>query len=150
MNELVQYEEMCLVLDPNVTFEDAGKCASVLTRMHRANSWWLGDFVNITSQLFGERSSQLLPDDIPVETLRNYAWVSSRFPPSVRRLRVSWSHYQAIASLPELEDRTTALDMAEAEKLTVAQLKARIKPEANKKDKPRLTCPSCGYSWDKD
>jgi len=61
-------------------------------------------------------------------TLRNYAWVSRRLAHATRVASLSWTHHRAVASLPLREQRKW-LTIAQAQTLSVADLRARIRAD---------------------
>jgi hypothetical protein len=62
----------------------------------------LGDWVRYGERTYGRRYKTALETTcFDYQTLRNYAWVAGRFPPSRRLAGVSFQHHAEVASLPE-------------------------------------------------
>jgi hypothetical protein len=75
-----------------------------LLTVANSSAWWIGDWL-----LFGQRT---YPDRYAIavertgfdyQTLRNYAWVASRFDPARRHETLSFSHHAEVAALAEEE-----------------------------------------------
>ena len=103
--------------------------------------WVVGDWVVAGEDSFGERASQHFQDlAMAPERMSNYAWVARVFPPSSRVEGLRWSHFRAVAALPEPE-RATWLEKAKVEGMTVRALTALV---AEKEPKETHQCPDCG------
>jgi len=140
---------MQLRFDAPISYEDAELIAHNLYRFAKATAWWFGDFLIYVEKAFPETWSQLIPDDINKESLRNYKWVAERFPPGARNLDLPWSHYQICAGIEDAGARMQMLQDAASERLNCYQLRKRVRvskgiPKANV-----IVCPKCGWAWDK-
>lgn len=132
-----------------------------LGAMGRCGQWGLGDWIRYGNAKFGERyatASRITGYD--AQTLMNMVYVASRYEISRRRESLSWSHHEAAAALdPKEQDRW--LDLAEAQKISVSDLRAELrsarraaeKAAGNTSQTETLTesphidvCPTCGQT----
>lgn len=93
----------------------------------RGSQWWIGDWLQFGTSEFGERyveASRVTGYD--PKSLRNMRYVASRFPPSLRRDNLQWSHHALLAAL-EPEERANWLDRATADRLSVADLRGELR-----------------------
>jgi hypothetical protein len=67
-------------------------------------AWALGDWLVFGRQHYPSRYRDALDaTQLDYQTLRNYAWVAGRIPPSRRRDTLSFQHHATVASLSEVE-----------------------------------------------
>jgi hypothetical protein len=67
-----------------------------------ASGWWIGDWLVYGQDTYGEGYRRALEATrLDYQTLRNYAWIARRFPPSRRRVGLSLQHHAEVAALPE-------------------------------------------------
>jgi len=123
--------------------------------MGRSAGWWIGDWLAYGNHAFGERyarASRITGYD--AQTLMNMAYVASRFHPSRRRGKLSWSHHAEIAAMqPDEQDHW--LERAETDRLSVRCLRESIRRERNRRKDPEpaptgahhpdVKCPECGF-----
>jgi hypothetical protein len=124
----------------------------------RSNQWWLGDWLRYGNAKWGEKyaeASRITGYD--VRSLTNMASLAACFEISRRRDNLSWSHHAVVAALdPDEQDRW--LDMAAAERLSVADLRTELRAverrrgaqeranaEPAKENVSDFICPRCGY-----
>jgi len=124
----------------------------------RSNQWWLGDWLRYGTAKWGEKyveASRITGYD--VRSLTNMASLSACFEISRRRDNLSWSHHAVVAALdPDEQDRW--LDMATAERLSVADLRIELRGVERRRgaqerayaqlpdeDVSGFICPQCGY-----
>jgi hypothetical protein len=125
----------------------------------RCSQWWIGDWVRYGTGRWGEKYAEAARvTGYDPASLRNMAWVASRFDTSLRNDKLSWSHHALLAPLgPEAQREW--LQRASEERLSVADLRTELR--AARKDggkKPRTpgaaakggaglqVCPRCGHS----
>jgi len=92
----------------------------------RGVAWWLGDWLRFGNAEFGERyvrASRITGYE--VQTLMNIVYVASRFEPSRRRERLSWSHHAELAAL-DVDDQERWLARAETQRLSVRDMRAEL------------------------
>jgi hypothetical protein len=124
----------------------------------RSNQWWLGDWLRYGTAKWGEKyveASRITGYD--VRSLANMASLAACFEMSRRRDNLTWSHHAVVAALdPDEQDRW--LDMAAAERLSVADLRIELRSverqrgtqeracaEPPEPDVSGFICPRCGY-----
>jgi len=139
----IKLEPTSLTITRRLNMEEGGQIADQMAAMESGIQWWVGDLLNAMESLHGEVYAQVVPDG-KADTWRNYKWVSDRVKMNTRRGSLSWSHHQAVASLLS-ERQAIYLDRAEAEHLSVSDLKKLIAEEKGKPEKaPRMIeCPEC-------
>jgi hypothetical protein len=129
--------------------------------MGRASNWWIGDWIRYGTERWGEKyvdAARLTGYDI--HSLRNMAYIASRFQSSLRRDDLTWSHHALLAALDQSEQRGW-LDRASAERLSVADLRTELRsaqraqrqsPDSRSQTRDgtpadeQSVCPTCGHS----
>jgi hypothetical protein len=128
----------------------------------RCSQWWIGDWVRYGAARWGERyveASRITGYD--VSSLRNMAWVASRFDDlSLRSDKLTWSHHVLLAPL-DPEEAQGWIERAASERWSVADL--RIELRAAQRERGELpaapavevtadggelvgmVCPQCGH-----
>lgn len=129
-----------------------------LGRISRSNQWWLGDWLLYGTAKWGEKYVEAAKiTGYDVRSLANMASLAGCFEMSRRRDDLSWSHHAVVAALdPGEQDRW--LDMASAERLSVADLRIELRSverrrgtqgrtyaQPAEKDVSGFVCPRCGY-----
>ncbi|MFI5998250.1 LmbU family transcriptional regulator [Streptomyces sp. NPDC051362] len=114
MPELMAYDE----------WERAGRqLADVLD----SSSWWLGDWLVYGKDHYTDRYQRgIRAVGLSYQTLRNYAWVSRRFPLARRRAGLSFQHHAELASMPA-EEQDRWLERAERQRWTTKQLRSALR-----------------------
>jgi hypothetical protein len=130
-----------------------------LGTMTRCGQWWIGDWVRYGNGRWGEKykeASRITAYD--VQSLRNMAYVAGRFEVSRRRYKLTWSHHAEVSSL-DREDQDRWLELAEAERMTVADLRIELRavrraesnePAPRSRDAvsaQNVTCPHCSHEF---
>jgi len=111
----------------------------------RCSQWWLGDWIRYGTKRWGEKYkkvSQITGYDI--QSLRNFAYVAGRVEASRRRDSLTWSHHAEVSSL-QPADQERWLDLAEAEKMSVYDLRTELRAARRgdgKGDSDELPVPS--------
>lgn len=127
----------------------------------RCSQWWIGDWVRYGTARWGEKYAEAARvTGYDVASLRNMAWVASRFDLSLRNDKLSWSHHVLLAPLEPEEQRKWLLRASE-ERLSVADLRLELRAvrqsesEAPSQAAPAVggesgdevaVCPHCGHS----
>jgi hypothetical protein len=121
-----------------------------LGEITRCNQWWVGDWLCYGSKRWGEKyvdASRITGYD--VSSLRNMAWIASRFVPSRRRETLSWSHHVVVAPLePQFQDEW--LEVCISRRLSVADLRVELRRLRSRESSFRgrkmstSVCDSCG------
>lgn len=123
----VQYNETGLTLDPGMEIERWMEIGNFLGSIHRASSWFLGDWILFGEAAYGEMYSQAV-DDLGLEykTCANTVYVCRAVSPAVRRSDLSFSHHAEIAKLKPTNQRRY-LALAKKNGWTKVQLREAIK-----------------------
>jgi len=88
------------------TYAEYEALGAWLSVAEAALPWWLGAWVNLGEELFGERAAQAAQfADVQVDTVKQYAWVERRVPEAIRDPELSFSHHREVADLPPVEQR---------------------------------------------
>ena len=118
----------------------------------RCSQWWIGDWIRYGTAKWGERYAEAARiTGYDAASLRNIAWVASRFELSLRSDKLTWSHHVLLAALPK-DDQQRWLERAAAERLSVSDLRMELRTEERAQDEllPKqvaatpLVCPRCG------
>ena len=133
--------------------------------MTRVSNWWVGDWLRYGSARWGEKYGEAARiTGLDAKTLRNLAYVASKFDLSRRRDTLTWSHHAELAALAPLEqDRW--LDRSIEDRLSVADLRIELRNAlrdtaatrtsldnstqlGGESRSPKLTilCPACGQA----
>lgn len=85
-----------------MSFDDWATIGWRLARLSTACAWSLGDWLVFGAEAYGDRYKEAVTTTrLEYQTLRNYAWVASRFAAHRRRDGLSFQHHAEVASLPE-------------------------------------------------
>jgi hypothetical protein len=129
----------------------------------RGSQWWVGDWIRYGTARWGERYVEAARiTNYDVHTLRNMAYVASRFKLSLRRDNLTWSHHALLAALTTDEQKRW-LDRASKERLSVADLRMELRSMQRGAQESRsdddnsaggetsqetISCPKCGHEID--
>lgn len=126
----------------------------------RCSQWWIGDWIRYGNSKWGEKyveAARVTGYDIA--SLRNMAWVASRFDLSLRSDKLTWSHHVLLAPL-EPGEQQRWLERASKERLSVADLRIELRAQRAAGDSPASSgraaadqrgasdlflCPHCGH-----
>lgn len=124
----------------------------------RSNQWWLGDWLRYGTAKWGEKyveAAKITGYDL--RSLANMASLAGCFEMSRRRDNLTWSHHAAVAAL-DADQQDRWLDMAAAERMSVADLRIELHSVERQRETreracadqgedevPDFICPQCGY-----
>jgi hypothetical protein len=125
----------------------------------RCSQWWIGDWVRYGTSRWGEKYAEAARvTGYDVASLRNMAWVASRFDLSLRNDKLTWSHHVLLAPL-EPDGQREWLRRASEERLSVADLRLELRAlrDGGRKSSEDAVatvrgrgdaevCPHCGHS----
>ncbi len=125
----------------------------------RCSQWWIGDWVRYGTARWGEKYAEAARvTGYDIASLRNMAWVASRFDLSLRNDKLTWSHHVLLAPLA-VEEQRRWLQRASEERLSVADLRLELRASRDDDKSSRSTgvkggdgggelevCPHCGHS----
>jgi hypothetical protein len=117
-----------------------------LGTMGRCSQWWVGDWVRYGVSKWGEKykaAARITGYD--GHSLRNMAYVASRFDLSRRRDNLSFSHHAEVSALqPEEQDHW--LELAGNQRLSVGDLRIELRA-ANRRGQSLVASPDIGPQW---
>ncbi len=127
----------------------------------RCSQWWIGDWIRYGTSRWGAKYTDAARvTGYDVASLRNMAWVASRFDLSLRDETLSWSHHVLLAPL-EPEEQRIWLRRASEERLSVADLRTELRGARSREGgdsrgageaegglDERAVCPHCGHALD--
>ncbi len=91
-----------LHLDPTLAYDEWAGLGRRVAIVADSSTWWIGDWLVFGQHTYGNRYRKAAAETgLDYQTLRNYAWVASSFPPSRRRDSLSFGHHAEVASLDE-------------------------------------------------
>lgn len=125
----------------------------------RCSQWWIGDWVRYGTARWGEKYAEAARvTGYDVASLRNMAWVASRFDLSLRNDKLTWSHHVLVAPL-EPDEQRQWLRRASEERLSVADLRLELRalragdgkvpgdsPLVGEGRGEAAVCPHCGHT----
>jgi hypothetical protein len=125
-----------------------------LGSISRCSQWWVGDWLRYGTTRWGEKYVEAAKiTGYDPKSLRNIAYVASRFDLSRRRDNLSWSHHAELAML-EPAQQSEWLDRASRDRLSVSDLRTELrardrgsKPGDNNsapQSSNSVICPNCG------
>ncbi|MGW6012966.1 LmbU family transcriptional regulator [Streptomyces sp. NPDC055210] len=116
-----------LELPAGLTFENWELAGRQLSGIVNSTSWWLGDWLVYGKDHYSDRYERgVRAAGLQYQTLRNYAWVSRRFPLERRRAALSFQHHAELASRP-VEEQERWLDQAEQQGWSTKQLRRAMR-----------------------
>lgn len=124
----------------------------------RCSQWWIGDWIRYGTSRWGEKYAEAARvTGYDVASLRNMAWVASRFNLSLRSDKLTWSHHVLLAPLGG-DDQRHWLERAVEERLSVADLRLELRARrevgggpsaqgtpASAAQPAAVICPHCGH-----
>jgi hypothetical protein len=125
-----------------------------LGALGRVSNWLIGDWVREGVTRWGERYAEASKiTGFDPHSLRNMAYVASRFDLSLRRDNLTWSHHALIAALARDEqiywlDRASELRWSVSDLRTMMRVHARRQTRASKTASAPsqvVNCPRCGH-----
>lgn len=124
----------------------------------RCSQWWIGDWIRYGTAKWGEKYAEAARvTGYDVASLRNMAWVASRFDVSLRSDKLAWSHHVLLAPL-EPDEQRYWLARASDERFSVTDLRQALRGlreagaepgQAGAESEQALVCPQCGHKLDR-
>lgn len=133
-----------------------------LGALGRGSQWWIGDWIRYGAAKWGQKYTQAARiTGYDIQSLRNMAYVASRFDLSRRRDKLTWSHHAELAAL-DLKEQDEWLDRAAKLKLSAGDLRVELRDSrrqvVSKRDEAEdeaspaagdtdtgFICPNCGF-----
>ena len=110
-----------------LTYDQWEQVGHSVQRVNESSAWWVGDWLVYGKDAFGDRYRRAVDaTGYDYQTLRNYAWVATRFPMSRRRDSLSFGHHAEVAAL-ENDAQDDWLHRAAVHDWSRNELRRRIK-----------------------
>jgi len=126
LNRYYQMSPTGINIAPDITFEAYEQIGDYLHATMDACQFALGDWAARGETLFGDDWTRAVHPDRS-RRVEQAAWVARKVPAEIRRESLTHSHHRAIAGLDDVNLMVRLLDMAEANRWTVATLAAAAK-----------------------
>ena len=82
------------------TFTNWQECGVFIQEAEKSVQFWIGDWLNYGERAWGKKYTEALEQTgLDYQTLRDYKWVASNVPLSVRKDTLSFHHHKQVASL---------------------------------------------------
>ena len=105
------------------TFPDWQHCGLFIQEAEQSVQFWIGDWLNYGEKTWGKRYAEAIQKTgLEYQTLRDYKWIASKIPLSLRNDKLSYHHHRQVANLP-LEQQAYFLNKAVAEGWPLLKLK---------------------------
>src|SRR5216684_3749235 len=99
----------------NPTFDEWQTCGAFLQEAEQSVQFWIGDWLNYGQKTWGTKYVEAIQKTgLDYQTLRDYKWVASHMPLSLRNDKLSFHHHRELASL-EPEQQAYLLNKAVSE-----------------------------------
>ena len=129
---------------PDLDLDKLTALATFFGQMNSSSRWWIADLLHHVEMRHGEYVAHVADaTKLAPQTIENIMSVGKRVPPSRRREGVSFSLHAEVAALLPNEQRHW-LKVADTERLTKSELRARIHPKELPPAVKTMTCPHCG------
>ena len=115
-----------LKLSEQTTIEQWAETGNMLYQAGQKMSWWLADWAAFGERKYGQLKEFCELNGINYSTISNAATAAKSVESSRRRELLSFSHHVEVSALKP-KDQSRFLKMAEAEKLSVSELRKRIR-----------------------
>ena len=95
-----------LFFRPELSYDEWQQLGDHLLTVANSSAWWVGDWLLFGQRVYADRYERAIKrTGFDYQTLRNYAWVASRFDAPRRQEGLSFSHHAEVAALePEDQD----------------------------------------------
>ncbi|MFG2312755.1 LmbU family transcriptional regulator [Streptomyces sp. NPDC048566] len=147
---------MGLQMPALMAYDEWERAGRQLADVLDSSSWWLGDWLVYGKDHYTDRYQRgIRAVGLSYQTLRNYAWVSRRFPLARRRPALSFQHHAELASMP-VDEQDRWLDRAELQQWTTKQLRNALRAARRGEPRPaaaeaepneRLDLPGSRLQW---
>jgi len=105
------------------TFHDWQQCGLFIQEAEKSVQFWIGDWLNYGQKAWGKKYEEALEKTgLDYQTLRDYKWVASHVPLSLRHDKLSFHHHREVASL-DTEKQVYLLEKAATQGWPLLKLK---------------------------
>lgn len=114
------------------------------SKMQAGSNWWLGDLIEYGEAAYGEKYAQAEDlTHLQYGTLANIARVCRRFPPLLREIDISLSHYAVVCSIKDDAEAARLLRMAQINDWSEYDLRdyraGRMNQDGNRRSRIKAT-----------
>lgn len=107
-------------------YDEWRRAGARIVRMVNSSAWYLGDWLVYGETQYTDRYREAVESfGLNYQTLRNYAWVARRFPPSRRRDKLNFHHHMEVAKF-SAEEQDHWLDQAIENRWSVQRLRQHL------------------------
>ena len=132
--------------DPALTYSRYEEICTFLGVVNTEVRFAIGDAILMGPELFGDEAYQAMENlQLSEAGRQEYARVSSKIPPSLRRKNLSWSHHRAVASIKGYDRRKEILKHAADQNLSHHALRDELRNGAEPKAATHCRC--CGRAF---
>jgi hypothetical protein len=143
VSELAVQDQWSVSLElrsPELTYSRFEEICTFLGVVNTEVRFAIGDAILMGPELFGAEAYQALENlQLSEDGRQEYARVSQKVPPSLRRKDISWSHHRAVASIEGYDTKKKILKRAADEGLTHHALRDELRNGAE----PRYSVSKC-------
>jgi hypothetical protein len=119
--------KVALQLSTELPYEEWERAGRQLAGVQSSSSWWIGDWLNHGKEHYSDRYLKgVHAAGLKYQTLRNYAWVASRYPAARRQPELSFQHHAELAS-STVDQQEFWLRTARRNGWTVKQLRTAVR-----------------------
>lgn len=118
-----------LYFRPELSYEEWQQLGEHLLTVADSSAWWVGDWLLFGQRRYSDRYERAIRrTGFDYQTLRNYAWVASRFDATRRQEGLSFSHHAEVAAL-EPDEQDAWLHRALVNRWSRNALRAELRKE---------------------
>jgi len=127
LDRIARTKRTALLLPVDLPLDIWKRIGEQISVISDASAWWIGDWLLFGKDKYPDRYKRAIEEtSLDYQTLRNYAWVASRFGMSRRRDKLSFQHHVEVTALP-VEQQDLWLDRAERSGWSRNELRSRIR-----------------------
>ena len=127
---------------PDLTYQRFEEICTFLGVVNTEVRFAIGDAILMGPELFGAEAYQAIERlQLSEDGRQEYARVSQKIPPSLRRKDISWSHHRAVASIEGYDTKREILKRAAQQGMSHHALRDELR---NGEAEPATHCKCCG------
>jgi hypothetical protein len=146
--------------DGEVEYPQWVEAGRYIGALGRGSQWWIGDWIRYGTARWGEKYAEAARiTGYDPQSLRNIAYVTSRFDLYRRRYKLTWTHHAELAAL-DIDQQEEWLDRAITLKLSARDLRAELRSlrrgekgildddtqSSHLASVDGVVCPNCGHT----
>lgn len=126
--DLITTSNALVFPNEDISSQDWARIGNEIYKRGEALSWWLADWAAYGELKYGELKQFCEVNGINYGTIKTLSWVAQSVEKSRRRDLLSFQHHREVAPLEPAKQKKF-LDLAEKEKLSVSDMRARIRED---------------------